>query len=202
MGIKLKELQVGSPIVITVSAKEKSLKIDGVVNKIVKDNAAVISLNLGTKQKLNFDNVNIDVEYYVAESAPVKWKNAKIIYYQGSYILQVPGEGSMVNRRGCFRVGVSKTAQMKMKGDGFKDVLIKDVSFSGFAIADTSKSLNLQKGAELSVYLDDMGYILNLSGQVVRVQEEENVTIYGLEITNLCKDLSPYISRKQVITRK
>lgn len=47
------------------------------------------------------------------------------------------------------------------------------------------------------MHFEDIGHILDLAGRVVRVEEREDMTIYGLEICNLCKDLSSYVNIKQ-----
>ena len=94
-------------------------------------------------------------------------------------------------------MGVSKRALMRMVGRGQKDVILRDVSMTGFAITDQRKELELLPGDELSVHFEDLGHVLDLIGRVVRVQEEEDVVVYGLRIINLCKDLSSYISIKQ-----
>ena len=82
-----------------------------------------------------------------------------------------------------------------MKGP--RQVMVRDLSLSGFSVSDRKKELVLHIGDELSVYFDDLGHTLNLIGRVVRIEEHEDVIIYGLEICNLCKNLSSYLSTKQ-----
>ena len=75
--------------------------------------------------------------------------------------------------------------------------MIRDLSLTGFSIADRKKELSLGIGSELSVSFEDLGHVLNLVGRVVRIEEQEEVNIFGFEICNLCKDLSSYLSVKQ-----
>ena len=75
--------------------------------------------------------------------------------------------------------------------------MVRDLSLTGFSISDRKKELALDIGSELSVSFEDLGHVLNLTGRVVRIEEQEDVNIYGFEICNLCKDLSSYLSVKQ-----
>ena len=52
-------------------------------------------------------------------------------------------------------------------------------------------------GDEISVYFEDLGHNLNLIGEIVRIEEREDMFVYGLKILNLCKDLSSYINVRQ-----
>ena len=116
--------------------------------------------------------------------------------YKHDYILQVFSDGMKYNRRDSFRVGVSVLAEFR-KGGRTQQVLIRDISVSGFAISDRKNELGLSKGDEVFVKFEDIGHYLDLAGRVVRIEEREDMIIYGLEICNLCKDLSSYVSIKQ-----
>ena len=128
---------------------------------------------------------------------PYKWSNVKVAFYQKQYILQTEGEGNRINRREFFRVGVSKRGLMRMAGRGQKDIIVRDISMTGFAITDQRRELDLLPGDEISVHFEDLGHVLDLVGKVVRIQDEEDKIVYGLRIMNLCKDLTSYISTKQ-----
>ncbi len=196
-GIKLTSVKEGTPIVLAISSEGKALEMGGSIIKILQDNVALISIDFAGTQKLNFNNVKVDMECITEENIPAKWSNVKILFYQNQYVLRADMDGKKKNRRECFRVGVSHRALMKMPGKGQRDVMIKDISLSGFAITDKDKSLNLAVGDQLAVHFEDLGHVLDLIGTVVRVQEEEDFIIYGLQICNICKDLSSYICVKQ-----
>ncbi len=196
-GIKLTSVKEGTPIVLAISSEGKALEMGGSILKVLQENVALISVNFAGNQKLNFNNVKVDMECITEDNIPAKWANVKIMFYQNQYVLRADTDGKKKNRRECFRVGVSHRALMKMPGKGQKDVMIKDISLSGFAITDKDKSLNLVIGDQLAVHFEDLGHVLDLIGVVVRTQEEEDYTIYGLQICNICKDLSSYICVKQ-----
>ena len=199
MGIKLSELEEGSKITLNISnaEKNKNMKMNAVIKKQVRSDLAFITLDYDSSRKLVFDNVQIDMEYCQDENVPIVWHDVKIVSYKSEYAMQVVSEGVRHNRRNCFRVGVGLLARVRMPGDGPQQVMIRDISLSGFSITDRKKELNLGVGSEISVYFEDLGHCLNLLGRVVRIEEHEEMNIFGLEIGNLCKDLSSYVSLKQ-----
>lgn len=198
MGIKFSDVAEGTYVVLYISSKDNSMDMGATIQKIANGNVALITLAYDGKQRLNFDNVTIDMEITMDEGIPYIWRNVKISYYQNNYVLQVFGEGIRHNRRGCFRVSVGITARMNAMGKGGgQTIIVKDVSLSGFSITDRKKELGLTTGDTVHVVFEDIGHRLDLQGRVVRIEEREDMTIYGMYLTNLCKDLSSYISVKQ-----
>lgn len=197
MGIKLSELEEGTKVTLQIKNNENKLPLNAEITRTLKNNMAILTLDYPSEKRLNFGNVIVDMEYNHEGTMPIIWKNVKIVNYKSEYIMQVSSDGERMNRRNCFRVGIHLTAQMRRMGHGIQPVLIRDVSLSGFAITDRGKTLGLEKGAEVTVMLEDAGFKLKLVGKVVRIEEREDLNIYGLEICNLCKELSKYISVKQ-----
>lgn len=197
MGFNFAEIEEGSPITLFASNNDRSLELKGSLKKHVKQNLALINIDYSDEKRLNFDNVQLDVEFCQNNEVPYIWRNARIVSIKNEYVLQVVGEGIRHNRRNSFRVAVAQTALMRMLGRGSQHVMIKDISVTGFAISDRTKELGLNIGDKLSVSFEDLGHKLDLDGTVVRFEERENMFVYGLEITNLCKDLSSYVTTKQ-----
>ena len=195
MGHLLSEIAEGERFVLHISNEGNSLDLYGIVKRHLKENIALISILYN--QPLNFENVHVDAEAMGEESIPIMWRNVKIVSYKGDYILQAPTDGVKHNRRGCFRVAVAMIAQMRMGGNGAKHVMVRDISLSGFAIADRKKELELSKGTVLSIFFEDLGCTIDLTGKLVRIEEREEMTVYGFETINLCRDLSSYLSLKQ-----
>ena len=195
MGHLLSEITEGDRFVLHISNEGNSLDLYGVIKKHLKENIALITIL--HNQRLSFENVHVDVEAMGEESIPIMWRNVKIVSYKGDYILQAPTDGAKHNRRGCFRVAVAMVAQMRMGGNGAKHVMVRDISLSGFAIADRKKELELSKGTVLSIFFEDLGCSIDLTGKLVRIQEREDMTIYGFQNINLCRDLSNYLNIKQ-----
>lgn len=197
--MKLSELEEGSKLSLRIIAKDRKMQLDAVLKKHIRDDIALLTLMCDTSKRLNFDNVRTDMEYCPAGEVPIIWYSVKVVNYKGEdYAVQVFSEGAKHNRRGSFRVGISSPARIKNAAPGTpREVMIKDVSLTGFGISDRKGELMLNIGDMLSVYWEDFGHILDLSGRVVRIVEQEGVKIYGLELCNVCKDLPSYINKKQ-----
>ncbi len=195
MGHLLSEVSEGERFVLHISNEGSSLDLYGIIKKHLKENIALISIL--HNQRLAFENVHVDVEALGEDNIPIMWRNVKIVSYKTDYILQAPTDGAKHNRRGCFRVAIAMIAQMRMGGNGAKYVMIRDISLSGFAIADRKKELELSMGTLLSIYFEDLGYVIDLTGKLVRVEEREDMNIYGFQTVNLCRDLSNYLNLKQ-----
>ena len=195
MGHLLSEINEGERFMLHISNEGNTLDLYGIIKKHLKENIALVTVL--HNQRLTFDNVHVDLEATGEESIPIMWRNIKIVSYKGDYIVQAPTDGVKHNRRGCFRVAVAMVAQMRMGGNGAKHVMVRDISLSGFALADRKKELELTKGTVLSIAFQDLGYNISLTGKVVRIEEREDMIIYGFETINLCKDLSNYLNLKQ-----
>ncbi len=202
MGIKLSELEERDLINIIASSDMGEIKLQAYIKKILKDNVAVIDVIFQDGRRLNFDNVQINIEYAPEDGVPFIFRGARIVFVKNQYVLQVSGDGVRHNRRDCFRIGVGVYARMAMVGRQGQDVMIRDISLSGFSITDRAKELNLEIGNELTVVFSDLGYNLKLVGRVVRIEEHETMIIYGLETRNLCRDLSAYVTLKQQRNRR
>lgn len=195
VGHKLSEISENSRFILHIYNDSHSLDLYGIIKKHLKENIALISIQY--EHRLTFENVHVDVEYTGENSIPIMWRNAKVVNYKSDYIVQAPTDGVKHNRRGCFRVAVALVAQMRMGGNGARHVMVRDISLTGFAIADRKKELGLVKGTPLSIAFEDLGCEINLSGKLVRIEEREDMIIYGFEIINLCRDLSNYLNLKQ-----
>ncbi len=92
---------------------------------------------------------------------------------------------------------MSATARLTMSKPGPQYITVRDISLSGFSITDRKKELGLVIGDKLSISYEDFGFMIDLEGRVVRIEEHEDMMIYGLVICNMCKDLSAYLNNKQ-----
>lgn len=192
------EIEAGSRLLLSLSNGSKSMEMGASLARHLKNNIALITLDNNNGQILKFDNININVIYTNTEGIPYIWMNCTIVYYQGQYLLQVkPDGGRRHNRRNSFRVGISHYAKMRISGHGEVDVVVRDVSLTGFSITDRKKELNLSQGTHALLRFEDVGHELELEGNVVRIEETEEYIIYGFVITKSCRDLSSYVNMKQ-----
>ena len=197
--MKLSEIQEGSKVALRLMTKDQKLQLDAVLKKHIRENIAIITLMCDTSKRLTFDNVRVDLEYSPEGDVPLMWYSVKVVNYKDDdYAMQVFSDGTKHNRRGSFRVGVSSPAKVRNAAPGTpREVMVRDVSLTGFSISDRKKELSLNAGDMLSVFWEDFGHILDLTGRVVRIETQEDVIIYGFEICNVCKDLPSYINKKQ-----
>ena len=191
-------IEAGSHLLLNLSAGNNSMEMGATIVKHLKENIALMTLETNHNQILKFDNVNINVIYTNPEGIPYIWLNSTIVNYQGQYLLQVrPEGGRRHNRRSSFRVGVSHYAKMRIPGHGEQEVVVRDISLTGFSITDRKKELDLTNGTHATLRYEDIGHELELEGNVVRIVEEEDYIIYGFVITRSCRDLSSYVNLKQ-----
>ena len=202
MGIKFSDVKENSPIVLNIYANDKHMDLGAVVQKHLGQNLTLISLNYSGGKRLTFNNVQIDVLHCPEDSIPVLWHKAKIINHKDSYLLQITTDGVKSNRRNSFRVSVATMGWLNVATQKPRQVMVKDVSLTGFAITDRKKELKLEMGTRLSISFDDLMYQLHLDGKVVRIEEHEDYIVYGMVILNICNDLPLYISAKQRKSRK
>ena len=202
MGHKFTEVGEDSSIVLSIRSNDKHMELGAVVKKHLGKNLTLITLNYGGGKRLVFDNVQIDVLYCASDSIPILWHNAKVINHKDNYLLQITADGTRSNRRNSFRVSVATLGWMNQVGKPPKQVMIKDVSMTGFAITDRKKELKLQKGDRIVVSFDDLIFSLKLDGKLVRIEEHDDYVIYGFVILNICNDLSSYINQKQRKSRR
>ncbi len=192
------EIEVGKRLLLNLSSGNKSMEMGATIVRHLKDNIALISLDNSAGQVLKFDNIIINVVYTNDEGIPYIWLNSTVVYYQGQYLLQVKADGGRRhNRRNSFRVGVSHYAKLRRPGHGEVEVVVRDVSLTGFSITDRKKDLNMASGTHAILRYEDIGHQLDLEGNVVRIEETDEYIIYGFVITKSCKDLSSYVNLKQ-----
>lgn len=197
LGVKLAEIEDGSHLVLKIRTLDNQMELGATLKKHLEDNIILIDLEYSGTQRLVFDHVLIDMEYPQEDDLPIIWRNVKIVSYKSEYVLQVRSEGVRNNRRGAFRVSVAQMAWFRMEGRALQKVLVKDISITGFSISDRSKELNLSIGDKVNISFEDWGYQIRLDGRMVRIEEREDMTIYGFEICSQCNDLASYISVRQ-----
>ena len=202
MGHKFTEVAEESPIVLSIRANDKHLELGAVVKKHLGQNLTLITLYYESGYRLVFDNVQIDVLYCATDSIPILWHNARVVNHKNSYLLQITTDGTKSNRRNSFRVSVATLGWMNQVGKPPRQVMIKDVSMTGFAVTDRKNELKLEKGDRVIVSFDDLIFSLKLDGKLVRIEEHDDYIIYGFVILNVCNDLSAYINQKQRKNRR
>ena len=196
---EFKEIESGSRILLNLNSGNKTTELGATIVRHLKDNIALLALDSSSDQVPKFDNVTISVIYTNPEGIPYIWINSTIVCYQGQYLVQVKADGgNRYKRRSCYRVGVSQYAKLTIPGHGEKEIIVGDISLTGFSIIDRQKTLPLDNGTRGTLRYEDLGYQLELEGNVVRIEATEEYHVYGFVITKSCKELSSYVNMKQI----
>ncbi|MBR5598238.1 MAG: PilZ domain-containing protein [Lachnospiraceae bacterium] len=202
MGHKFYDIKEEAPIVLSIHANEKHMDLGAVVKKHLSQNLTLISLNYNGTKRLVFDNVKIDALHCPEDAVPILWHNVKIINHKDAYLLQTNSDGTRSNRRNSYRVPIATLGWLTQIGKPPRQVMIKDVSMTGFAITDRKKELHLSAGDRVSLAFDDLIFQIKLEGKVVRIETHDQYIIYGFVILNICNDLPAYINLKQRKVRR
>lgn len=192
------EIEIGSRILLSLSNGNKNIEMGAIIARHLKDNIALITLDTNNDQIVKFDNISINTIYTNPDGIPYIWMNSTIVYYQGQYLLQVKADGGERHIcRNSFRVGVSHNAKLRIIGQSETEVFVRDISLTGFSITDSDKTLNLSQGIHVLLRYEDIGHQLELEGNLVRIEDVEDFTVYGFVITKANRNLSSYVNLKQ-----
>ena len=196
MKYNFSDIEDGSPIILMLHNGSVHMKLDATIINLIREDIAIITLETSVTQVLRFDNIDINVVYVSDEGTPYMWKKAKIVHFKNNYILEVKGEGVRYNRRYTYRVSVGRVAQIRTAKDEEYRITVKDVSLTGFSLADKKNELSLSIDDGVSIYLEDMNHIIDLYGTVMRIEKKDDYYIYGFRIKRSCRDLPSYITAK------
>ena len=196
MKYNFSDIEDGSPNILMLHNGSVHMKLDATVINLIREDIAIITLETSVTQVLRFDNIEINVVYVSEEGTPYMWKKAKIVHFKNNYILEVKGEGVRYNRRYTYRVNVNRMAQVRTAEDDEFRISVKDVSLTGFSLADKKNELHLEIDDGVSIYLEDMNHVIDLYGTVMRIEKRDDYYIYGLKIKRSCRDLPSYITAK------
>lgn len=192
------EIEVGSRILLTLNDGSKDTEMGATIARHLKDNIALITLDNNNGQTIKFENVTINTIYTTPDGIPYIWMNSTIVYYQGQYLLQVKtnsGERHLCHNN--FRVGVAHNARLCIVGHSETEVVLHDISLTGFSIIDSTKALDLTEGTHVLLRYEDIGYKLELEGNLVRIEKNDESIIFSFIITKANRELSSYVNLKQ-----
>ncbi len=187
------DLQVDAEVTISCRLNDRTADFKCKVSK-VSDTYICLDIPKVDGKALNFDGVSTSIIGIASDSILYKFPECMIALYKGVYIAKCLKPGKKINRRGSFRIGISVLASMIRNGADPANVYVRDVSASGYSIT-TDKSLSI--GEEICVRFDDMGMSLALVGRIVRMEEQDEKKIYGIQLIKPPANLENYISNKQ-----
>ena len=190
------DIKPKTQLMLHIYKESKQLNIQVQLDRHLDDTTAVITLNYQGSQVLNFTGVTIDLEYGLQQAAPYMWKNVRVIFHRGYYILKVfATDGIKTNRRDSFRVSIGVNGRTNHQD--LTTATVRDISHSGFALASRKSVDTLQKGDTIVVTFDDITFHIRLEGVLVRVEERDGIFVYGFKSTVFSPHLPQYLALKQ-----
>ena len=153
----------GSPIVLMIHNESVHMKMNANIIHLIREDIATISLDTSVTKILKFDHMDIEVMYTTEDGVPFEWKKAKIVYFKNNYVLQVNGDGTRYNRRCSYRVQIGRIATLRTETQEYQ-IIVKDVSLTGFSIADKKNELSLMIDSGAALYFEDINHTIDLYG--------------------------------------
>ena len=192
----LTDIEVGQEITIACKLPHQENEIEFKAT-VTQTSAQYILLDVPRvdDKRLSFKGVSTSI-LTEKDGGAYEFSPCNIVFYKGAYVAQCGKEGRKINRRKNFRVGISIMGSMIRGGDSPVNVYVRDVSASGFSIT-TERQLSL--GEEITVRYSDMGIKLSLTGNIVRMVEnqEEGKNVYGCKLLRESEGISQYVQQKQ-----
>lgn len=216
--MRLEELTAGLGITLYVNMPYgQQMQFETSITEVNPKKHLVLAEAILKEDKvLSFKGNGIIVDMVVAipDEKPILFKNIhvetlKLDKDSFCYNLIAPKDGVAYNRREFFRCFVGLATVLRDgKTQEDHDVIIKDVSQSGFSIT-CSTELELVPNQLVHVLLEDYieeiehRYSFHLYGIMVRKQElEHGKIVYGFRLNNRVGGLENYLSQKERIRIK
>lgn len=196
MKYSFSNIKDGSPIIIMIHNGSVHSKLEGNIINLIRDDIATISLDTPTSHILKFDHMDLEFIYISEDGIPYIWKKAKIVHFKNNYVLQIKGDGTKYNRRMTYRVSITQSAQLRTSDNAIYNVIVKDVSLTGFSVLDKKDELHLAMKDGVTIFFEDIDHTIDLYGTVIRLEERDDSIIYGFTIRRSCLDLPSYITTK------
>lgn len=177
---------------LTFETKVFSAISNGVLLESLKYGNRV--LNVSFKGLVIFMTANL-------EPLPVQFAQIELetVQYKGEvyHLARATQEGQVVNRRENFRVYIGEDGMAQIdEHEKDREVLVKDVSISGFAIV-AKDDLEADDAKVRLSYKDKESRII-LQGQVVRKELiDESKILYGCKLEKTPDGLARYLNQKQ-----
>ncbi len=200
------DLNQGDQVTLTVYAGEEQMVFKSTILNIV-DNCVVIEPILVEGAILNFLK-DMKIEFMAVHSGetPIFWKSVKVevklFHDRNVHVISSGLPGVKLNRRNYFRVYIGKNVKMNGGKDGPMNVMLKDISGSGFAVMlDKKSTLELHKKISVEYSDQSLQKYFELSGRPIRTEVTDSYNVYGCVLDRHNPDLDSYLNQKQMENR-
>lgn len=208
--MEIREITPSFKMSITISNQRSDITLNSEI-AFVRDNKLYVEPFEHNGVILNFNSgaVVISMIAYQEEKSPYLWKIVHIDreFVEGKHYHVITSDvsGVRINRRENFRVfiGIDGKATILGKDVPF-DVMVKDVSESGFAIlVDVTSEIKINKNEAVMIdfYDASVDEKYTLTGRVVRAEVTERYVLYGCRLLKDDGSMRRYIANKQLANR-
>jgi len=208
--VEIRELDPSFKMSITISNQQSQMTLNSEIAFVNGDKLYVTPFeHNGVILNFNSGAVAISMIAYQEEKTPFLWKivhiNRETVDGVNYHVITSEVSGVKINRRENFRVfiGIDGKATILGKDVPF-DVMIKDVSESGFAIlVDLTSQVKINKNEAVMIdfYDKTIDERFNLTGRVVRAEVTERYVLYGCRLLKDTGIMRKYIANKQLANR-
>lgn len=208
--MEIRELDPSFKMSITISNQQSQMTLNSEIAFVNGDKLYVTPFeHNGVILNFNSGAVAISMIAYQEEKTPFLWKivhiNRETVDGVNYHVITSEVSGVKINRRENFRVfvGIDGKATILGKEVPF-DVMIKDVSESGFAIlVDITSQVKINKNEAVMIdfYDKTIDERFNLTGRVVRAEVTERYVLYGCRLLKDTGIMRKYIANKQLANR-
>lgn len=208
--MEIRELTTSFKMSITISNQQSSMTLNSDIAFVEGDKLYVTPFeHNGVILNFNSNTIVVSMIAYQEEKTPYLWKIVHIarenIDGVSYHVITSDVVGVKINRRENFRVfiGVDGKATILGKDVPF-DVMVKDVSESGFAIlVDITSEVKINKNEAVMIdfYDKDVDEKFTLAGRVVRAEVTEKYVLYGCRLLKDNGLMRRYIANKQLAHR-
>lgn len=207
--MEIYELTTAHKMSITIANARTNISLNSNI-VFVEENKLYVEPFVYEGAVLNFDSTNVSISMiaYEEEKSPYLWQivhiGKEVRDNTPYHVITSNLSGVKINRRENFRLflGIDATATL-MGGKPF-DVIVKDISSSGFAVlVDMTKPISVHKNDIMQLeFLDrsfDEEFVLN--GRVVRMDKTDKYLLYGCRLVAENPAIDKYIANKQLENR-
>lgn len=208
--MEIRELTPSFKMSITISNQQSNMTLNSDIAFVDGDKLYVTPFeHNGVILNFNSNAVIVSMIAYQEEKAPFLWKIVHIarenIDGVNYHVITSDVSGVKINRRENFRVflGIDGKATILGKEVPF-DIMVKDISESGFAILlDITSEIKINKNEAVMIDFYDAGLEehFKLTGRVVRAEVTEKYVLYGCRLLKDSPLVRKYIANKQLENR-
>lgn len=202
--MKIFELEEKTEVNLIILFGEKTLNFKSTYVGAKGKEALVSAVRVdGKVLNLEGDDIKVSLMVERENDKPIIWTDCdvKMIVVKGNVLLKISSksDAKSVNRRDGFRLFIGGNAKGRIgRNKEVLQMVLKDVSYSGFAVIIDSKTEYEKDMPIRVVYKDEeLKVVLDLIGKIVRVEARSDRRLLGCKLDLPNPVLGKYIGDKQ-----